>query len=284
MPRRAPTLGGRRFVYSHAVPDSLRTLYDDEMRRRILPPPGRWIDDDGVLTRVVGPSLHALDHTVFHSRLTAHSADAVITAEVERAKRGRHGLQWNFYDGDEPPDLIDRLVRSGLREQARETVLVMPSDDVRLRTEPPTGIEIRRVTHESGLADFVAVDEAVWGSQFTAWTRSWFLPALAGDADPVGIFVAYAEGTPVGCAWVWPPPGRSFAYLFGGTVLATHRGRGVYRALVSARARVAIDAKIPWLVTDANDHSAPVLRRVGFSPIARRTEMVLAAPGDGSAV
>ena len=40
---------------------------------------------------------------------------------------------------------------------------------------------------------------------------------------------------------------------------------------------------IPWLVTDANDNSAPALRYVGFSLIARRTEMVLDAPADSSA-
>lgn len=261
----------------------LRARYDDELRRRVLPPPGRWIDEDAVLTRVVGPTPHPLDYMVFHARLSTLDADAVIAAEVARVRRGGRGMQWNVFDDDAPPDLVARLVRAGFRVQAEETVLVRPSDDESSRTAaPPAGVTVRRLTREAELSDYFAVDEAVWGTGFSAWVRSWFVPALAGQADPVGIFVAYAVGTPVGCGWVTLPPRRTFAHLFGGTVLPAHRGRGVYRALVAARASAARAAGLPWLVTDANANSAPVLRRAGFAPLARRTELVLDPPSASS--
>jgi GNAT superfamily N-acetyltransferase len=182
------------------------------------------------------------------------------------------------YDGDAPADLVARLARAGLHEQARETVLVRAADDARASEEPPPGVRVHRLTREDELADYFAVDEAVWGTRFTAWVRTWLVPALAGASDPVGVFLAREAATPVGCGWVWLPRGRSFAHLFGGTVLPSHRHRGVYRAIVAARARLARASGFPWLVTDANDHSAPVLRRVGFEPIAHRIEMVLDAP------
>lgn len=242
------------------------------------PPPGRRIVDDGLLTRVVGPDRHPLDHMIFHSRLTEANADAVVKAELDGVRRAGRGLQWNVYGGDVPSDLVDRLVRAGMRLQASETVLVLPASDPRASAPTPPGIEIRRITRGEDLADFHAIDEAVWGGGFTAWVRSWLLPALAGKADPVGVFVAYVAARPVGAAWVALPKERSFAHLFGGTVLPTDRRKGVYRALVSARADCARVAGIPWLVTDANKNSAPILQRLGFLPIGTRTEMVLDPP------
>src|SRR5262245_35111630 len=197
------------------------------MRRRLLPPPGRVVEDDGVLARIVGSSPSPLDHMVFLARVTAESADAAIAAEVARARAGRHGVQWNVYGDDEPADLIERLARGGFRVQADETVLAMPSGDARSRFAPPAGVTVRRLAHERELTDYFAVDEAVWGTQFTEWARSWFVPALSGSAEPIGIFVAYDAGTPVGCGWATIPRGRSFAHLFGGTVLPSHRRRGV---------------------------------------------------------
>lgn len=257
----------------------LRARYDDEERRRLRPPPGRWIDDDAHLTRVVGPTPHPLDHMVAHARLAGADADAVIAAEVARVRGEARGMQWNVYDDDVPTDLGARLARAGFREQARETVLVRATDGAATDPgAPPEGVTLRRLSREDELGDYFAVDEAVWGTAFSAWVRGWFVPALAGRADPVAIFVAYAGPAPVGCGWVTLPPRRTFAHLFGGTVLPPHRGRGVYRALVAARARTARAAGLPWLVTDANAHSEPRLTRAGFTPIARRTEWVLDPP------
>ena len=259
-------------------PTALRSLYDDEMRRRLVPPPGRRFHDDGVLARIIGPSPDALDHMVCLSRLSEDNADAVVAAEVDRARRAGHGIQWNVYDGDLPPDLVTRLTRAGLHEQARETVLVRASEEASRAATPPPGVEVHRLTREEELADYFSVDEAVWGTRFTAWVKRWLVPALAGATDPVGVFLARDAGMPVGCGWVWLPRGRSFAHLFGGTVLPSHRRRGVYHAIVAARARLAQESGYRWLVTDANHNSAPVLRNIGFEPIGQRIEMVLDAP------
>jgi GNAT superfamily N-acetyltransferase len=264
------------------VTGSLREVYEHEMRRSVGPPPGRRREDDGVLTRIVGPSPSALDHMVFHSRLTEATADAVIAAEVAAARRLGHGVQWNVYGDDEPRDLVRRLTSAGFQEQASETVLVLASDDPRLLHDPPPGVSIRRVARVAELEDYFVVEEAVWGTAYKAWAMSWFVPVLEGRADPAGIFVAYAGDAPAGCGWLTLPVGRTFAHLFGGTVLPAHRRRGVYRALVSARARLAAEHGIPRLVTDANSRSEPVLRRLGFEPIARRVEMVLPAHPEAS--
>jgi len=260
------------------VNPDLRTRYDAEVRQRIDPPPGRRRDDDGTLVTIVGPTAHELDHMVAASRLTAATAEAVIEELVTRAKRERHGVQWNVYDHDEPADLAARLVRHGFVAQPVENVMALPSAEAaRLPTGAPA-VEVRRVMHERELDDLVAIQEEVWGPGHTEWLLAWWKPALRGEGNPIGIFLARVEGERAGSAWVTLPRGGAFAGLFGGTVRAPFRRRGIHRALVAARARAAEAAGIPWLVVDANSQSAPLLARLGFATFARRTELVLAPP------
>ena len=83
----------------------------------------------------------------------------------------------------------------------------------------------------------------------TARTR--FLVWLALDGErPVGM---------ARCA-----AGEHALMMIGGAVLPEARGRGVYRSLVAARWRTAVERGIPALVTTANSQSAPILRSIGF--------------------
>jgi hypothetical protein len=256
----------------------LRALYDDEQRRRLPPPPGLRRVDRGLLTWMLGPLPDPLDHMVAHSRLSARDADQVIAATVVEARRDGHGLHWAVHDYDEPTDLSERLARHGLSVDSRETLLVFDPRDARLERPPRVGVEVRRIEREQDLGDLLAIQEAVWGGRFTPWMLRWFRGAWAGETDPLGIFVGYVSGAPAGLAWVAPHGGGAFASLFGGTVLPELRSRGVYSALVAARAGFARRAGSRWLLTSANESSAPRLRGMGFFPIATRIEMVLPAP------
>ena len=59
-------------------------------------------------------------------------------------------------------------------------------------------------------------------------------------------------------------PGTSFAGLWGGATLETHRHRGIYRALTAARARSALSGGFFRLHSDSTEHSRPILERSGF--------------------
>ena len=56
--------------------------------------------------------------------------------------------------------------------------------------------------------------------------------------------------------------------LFGGGVLADARGRGIYRAIVNARWKLAVKCGTPALTVQAGRMSRPVLERLGFQFIA----------------
>ena len=69
-------------------------------------------------------------------------------------------------------------------------------------------------------------------------------------------------------------PGTDFAGIWGGSTLPEYRGRGIYRALVSARARSAVDLGVRYLHSDSTDMSRPILERSGLVPVTTTTPYV----------
>jgi GNAT superfamily N-acetyltransferase len=69
-------------------------------------------------------------------------------------------------------------------------------------------------------------------------------------------------------------PGTRFAGLWGGGTVEAWRGRGIYRALVAHRARIAADRGYRYLQVDASDESRPILERLGFAPLTTTTPYV----------
>jgi len=78
----------------------------------------------------------------------------------------------------------------------------------------------------------------------------------------------------VGAAWVRYVAGTPFATLWGGSILPGWRRRGVYRALVAYRARLAEVRGFTLLQVDASDDSRPILQRLGFVPVTTTTPYV----------
>jgi GNAT superfamily N-acetyltransferase len=68
--------------------------------------------------------------------------------------------------------------------------------------------------------------------------------------------------------------GTAFATLWGGSTLPAWRGRGIYRALVSHRARLADARGFSLLQVDASDDSRPILERLGLEAITTTTPYV----------
>lgn len=59
-------------------------------------------------------------------------------------------------------------------------------------------------------------------------------------------------------------PGTQFASLWGGGTAPAWRGRGVYKALVAYRTRLAVERGYRYLQVDAMPDSQPILSRLGF--------------------
>ena len=134
-----------------------------------------------------------------------------------------------------------------------------------LTIEPPPGVEVREVTDAAGVADLVKVSEAAFGRE-EPW-RFAELVARLGHPNQA-LYVAYEGGEPISSGRLELAPGRAFAGLYGGGTVPGHQGRGVYRALVAARAAEARRRGVRYVTVDARETSRPILERLGFQPLA----------------
>ncbi len=224
-------------------------------------------DPDGRFAIYLAPGTIPEAATVQRVRLTAETVEPALT-EIRTllADRGRQGAEWELGESCTPADLVDRLLALGLRWIEDEPVSVgmvlrgrplweTPSD---VSARPVASVDellVARAIQREAFDDPREIDldqahrdfafEGVTGSTFLGWVDG--MPAAAG----------YAAYTDLGLI------------LFGGATLPRARGRGAYRALVTARAAEAAARGTPTLVTHAGHLSRPILERLGFEPVAR---------------
>src|SRR4051794_10750254 len=154
------------------------------------------------------------------------------------------------------------------RDRARRHIAV---GEVRV----PEGVSLHEVTSRADLERIAALEQAVWGDEDQ---RGWLIDMLESErtADPRALTIVVAEaGRTVACAaWIRFEQDTEFATLWGGATLPEWRRRGIYRATVAYRARLAADRGYRYLETDASDDSRPILERLGFTAVTTTTPYV----------
>ena len=91
-------------------------------------------------------------------------------------------------------------------------------------------------------------------------------------------WLAEADGQVIGTGSIRPVPGTQFAGIWGGAIHLEWRGRGIYRALVAARAAVAIERGVTLIHSDCTDMSRPILERSGLVAVTTSTPYVWTRP------
>ncbi|WP_338104147.1 hypothetical protein [Streptomyces barkulensis] len=120
-------------------------------------------------------------------------------------------------------------------------MLVAPVSEIGAApVEPPDGVIVRRVAEDAGLRRVAALETAVRGGD-QGWPGDHPAAAAAAAPDGTAVMVAEAGGQVVCAAWLVLRSGSGFAGLRGGSTLPGRRGRGIYRAVVAARARLAAE-------------------------------------------
>ena len=148
--------------------------------------------------------------------------------------------------------------------------MVADLEAVALEHAPPPGIELR-IVGAAGVDDMVAIHDAVFGGSHRALGAA-VLEGL--ERDSVVPVVAYDGERPVAAGRLELFPGSSFAGLYGDSTLASHRGRGIFRALVSRRAAIARERGYRYLQADALETSRPLFERLGFATLTTTTPYV----------
>jgi GNAT superfamily N-acetyltransferase len=258
--------------------DLLRA-YDEQMRGiSHSERPGLIIERDGRLLRVAG-QFRGLVTGPQDLGVDGPELDALIARQRDYFQGRGEAVEWKTRGHDLPADLPDRLLAAGFLPEERETVLVGVAAAMAADPVLPEGVTLRRVT---GDADFRAIGEMeseIWGQDWGFLTDDLIRRTAAAPGD-IAVFAASDDrsGQLISAAWIVFYPGTDFAGLWGGSTLSSWRSRGIYRALVAARAQVAAARGTRYLQVDASDDSMPILRRLGFQAITTTTPYVWAPP------
>ena len=207
----------------------------------------------------------------------SEATDAV--AEVRALLRARDRHQGAWFVDTSAPDLHEQLTALGMTPYTDAPL--EPQSTCMALTRPPNGspspeIVVRQAVDE---ADFLAVGEmsaTIFG--VTGADRAGLIEGMLARFElqkqglsKMSTYLALIDGELVGEAQALVMP--SGINLSGSSVLPSARGRGVYRALVSARWDEGVERDLPALTVQAGVMSAPILRRLGFEAVG--TQLVL---------
>jgi GNAT superfamily N-acetyltransferase len=246
--------------------------YDEQIRRHPeVQDPGAVVEREAGVVRVVAAEDGV--RGVMFTDFDETTADAAITAQLERFATVPGEWEWKHHSHDRPADLAERLVRAGFVAEPSETLMVAKVASLDLDVAPPDGVGLVVVDDDAGVDAMVELHDTVFGGDHSFIGR--YVAAHLHDDPPTVVGVlAVADGVPVSAGRVELTRGTDFASLWGGGTLPAWRGRGVFRSLVAHRARLAAEAGLRYLQVDASDESRPILARLGFDELAVTTPFV----------
>ncbi|MEU0136931.1 GNAT family N-acetyltransferase [Streptomyces sp. NPDC006296] len=255
--------------------DEVLALFDHGTREHARPDgPGARVERVGDVVRQTGGPDDWNGVLWSAPGLTPGRAAAEIAAQVEHyTARGVGSFEWKLYAHDRPAELGALLTAAGFDAEPAETVLVAPVADLTAPVALPEGVRLLDVTDADGIELMVRAHELAFGTDGSR-LRHRSLALLRDAPDTFAAVVALAGDEPVSSARTELHPGTGFAGLWGGGTAAPWRGRGIYRALVAHRARIAAGRGCRFLQVDATDLSAPILRRLGFTALGTTTPYV----------
>jgi GNAT superfamily N-acetyltransferase len=240
-------------------------LYDAQVRARPRAAPGLTLEQqDGVLL------LTGSFNFVCRWDCPDRTAPRIVSQLTDRFRARGEGLMWDVYEHDQPARIGEYLAGASFVAEQTSTLMVLDLST----TVPamPAGVEVRRVTDTAALRDFVRVAGEAFGKE-DGWQFDAYADQLASKED--FLFNAYVDGAAAGSSRIEVTAGCAFAGLYGGAVSPAFQGRGLYRAMVAARAELAKALGVKYLSAGARETSRPILSSLGFTPATRFTRWVL---------
>ncbi|WP_394613880.1 GNAT family N-acetyltransferase [Lentzea sp. JNUCC 0626] len=248
---------------------ALLSAFDTQARPAewTTPDPGAEVHQDGPVYRVTWPRRRGFIAGPPTLGVEGTTLDTLIARQRDYFTTRNQGVEWKTWSHDTPADLPDRLLAAGFESEGQETVLVGLANE--LTTQPPLdGVVIREAKDESDIHKLAATATKVFGRP-----HDWLVDhLLEKQHDPnVVPVIAEANGEVVSSSRIEFVPGTEFAGLWGGGTLKAWRGKGIYRALIAHRARLAVARGTKYLQVDASEDSRPILERLGFTTITTTT-------------
>jgi GNAT superfamily N-acetyltransferase len=257
------------------VSAELLAAYDEQLRDRVPGslPTGVTVERDGPLLRFVGFPHRGFVGYRDLAGIEGADLDDLIARQVRRFTERGEAFEWKVHGHDLPFDLTERLRAAGFEPEPTETIVIAPVAIVAAEPRLPEGVSLREVATRADFDRLASMEERVWGE-----VHGYLADMLEGEhaADPDSLTVVLAEaGDETVCAgWIRYEEGSAFGTLWGGGTLPDWRGRGIYRALVAYRAKLADARGYRYLEVDASDDSRPILERLGFTAVTTTTPYI----------
>jgi hypothetical protein len=240
---------------------NLQSIRDQlDLERRTLSVDGHAIEILPLLTRI--RSADGLVHNILFSSLTDENADAAIAEQAAYYRALRVEVEWKVYLHDKPADLSQRLAEHGFETGPLEAVLVLDLND-RPKWMDESAHKVIRVETAEQVDLFRQAATEIFQKNYGFTARELLAGIQSGSRGQLGFIVLDAE-IPASIGRLYTHPQSVFGGLYGGGTLASHRGRGLYRAVVAARARDAAEMGARYLIVDALPTSRPILEKLGF--------------------
>jgi GNAT superfamily N-acetyltransferase len=242
--------------------DERRNAVNAGMRREAVGPIVRYVD-------LVGRS-----SCVLYSALDETNVEAVIDEQVAYFDQLGHELEWKAFSHDRPADLVERLEDRGFVPDEQEAIVVLD-----LHAAPAEMFAaqpgVRRIRDPDELQTIRALKAEIEGGEDRTERLAW---EMRQTPEELSVYVADVDGVAAACGWVRFPPNTAFASLWGGATLPALRGRGLYTALVRARASEARERGYSYVTVDAGHMSRPILERRGFVTLTLATACMRSRP------
>ena len=223
---------------------------------------GRFATERGFVTY---PSLdgHADDLPALVAATVAHYRDDPSIQRVEWKTRGH----------DHAPGLHALLVAAGFVRGEPESVMIGRAEDLVADVALPEGVTLRMITEPDDVRRMCAMADEAFDDESRGLAES-LLHRLSLGKDDLELWVAEvggAGGVMVSSGRLEPVEASEFAGLWGGCTLAAWRGKGIYRALTSERARSALMRGRTLVNSDSTEFSRPILERSGLVKVTTTT-------------
>lgn len=266
------------------VDDRLLRIYDEQLRTEAETPGAASV------TRV-GP-LRLATYLGGRGFVTYRSLDGADLGQlVEKTREhyerdpGIAKVEWKTRGHDHAPGLHEALEAGGFEKQETESIMMGVARMLAADVPLPPGVSLRRISAEADVRAMTAMQDVAFGDP----VRPHAADALLARDDDMELWVAEADGTMVSAGRLEPVHGSEVAGIWGGATLKEWRGRGIYRALTSVRARRAMERGRTLIHSDSTEYSRPILERAGLVKVSTTTPYLwkrdrdLATPGTRTA-
>lgn len=239
--------------------EHIRHQLDSERRTGVLD--GGIVEQLPLITRARSDDRSR--YCVCFSALSDINADRHIADQVDffRSKSGE--VEWKVYAHDEPSDLLSRLERHGFDVGPCEAVLVLDLQAPPSWVAQPSTHRVERVNSLDQVRLFRELAEQIFAGDWSGTAGELELAIQSASTNHLA-YIAFDGDAPAAIGRLLTQSTSVFGGLYGGATLAAHRGRGLYRALVAARAVNAAQLGARYLLVDALTTSRPILESLGF--------------------